>query len=422
MPVSCNKNLKLNLIVPPSPYLIDDLSFPNLGVLYLSAVLKQHNYEVSVIDLHGHADDWNEELIKHADDTSIWGVTCVTPEFPLAVQILKEIRTFYPDARTIIGGSMATCDYHACLLAGFNQVVVGEGEHAILKIMKGSTEKVIKEPDIINLDEIPLPDRNAIDIHRYHYEIDGKNSTNIITSRGCFWGRCRFCCQVWSRKTRYRSPKNVIEELNVIKNMGFDGVMIADDEFFFEKHRDFEICKGLESLDMAYRCLTRSDLIDDEVAEVASRTGCGEILLGIESGSSKILKTINKGVTKEQHEDAIKTLKDYGIKVKALFMIGLPGETRETVEETMLFIEKTQPDICEFTIYTPYPNTVFWDKPKGYDITFDKNRILNGGAWYKGMKGDYVSYVSTSGITAEEIVEIRDGLQGRFGINENPVP
>ncbi len=206
----------------------------------------------------------------------------------------------------------------------------------------------------------------------------------------------------------------MIEELKNIHSMGFDAVMISDDEFFAANKRDLKICKGLKDLGMAYRCLTRSDLVTKEIAKIAAYTGCSEMLLGIESGSSQILKIIRKGITKEQHKDAIKILKENGIRVKALFMIGLPGESYETLEETKRFIEETEPDICEFTIYTPYPNSVFWDDGSNYPIFFNKEKILNSGAWYKGMRGKYVSYVSTPSLTAEEIVEAREEMEKRF--------
>lgn len=406
---------KINLVIPPSPYLIDDLVFPNLGTLYLSAILKQHNYNVSVIDLHGHAEDWREVLAKYRDINAVWGISCVTPEFSVAVQILKEIKSQDPYTDVVIGGPMATCDYRACLFAGFSKVVIGEGEKAILKIMEGCKDKVLKQSFIDNLDDVPFPDRRAIDLSRYHYEIEGKKATNILTSRGCPWSKCRFCCQIWNHQIRYRSAENVINELKVIHNMGFDAVMISDDEFFAARKRDLKICKGLKNLNMSYRCLTRSDLVTEEIAKVAAYTGCSEMLLGVESGSDKILAIIKKGITKKTHKYAIKILKENGIRVKALFMIGLPGESNDTIEETKQFIEDTEPDICEFTIYTPYQNSVFWDEGANYEILFDKLKILNTSAWYKGMKGKYVSHVSTPFLTEGEIVREREEMERRFG-------
>lgn len=401
---------KITFIIPPSPFLIDDLVFPNLGVLYLSSVLKAHSYKVSVIDLHGHANNWMTELMRHDLSDHIIGITAVTPEFPIAVEIMKTIKSNI-GGRIIIGGPAATCDVQRCLLSGFDAVIAGEGEGAILKVMEGSERGVFREDRIENLDEIPFPDRSAIDLKRYHYEIDGKNATNMITSRGCYYSKCRFCCQVWGQTVRFRSADNVIAELNQIHDMGYDGVMLADDEFFFKKERDFEICKALKDLDMSYRCLTRSDLLNDEVVKVAAKTGLGEMLLGIETGSRKISRNINKGMTIEQHKNAIKLCKEHGIRVKALFMVGLPGESKDTIEETKRFIEETKPDTCEFTIYTPYPKSEFWNEPYLYDIGFDTNGILNSGGWYKGIKGNYVSHVRTSSLSAQEIIEIREEME-----------
>lgn len=402
----------INLVTLPSPFLIDDLAFPNLGVLYLSAALKQQGYGVSIIDLHGHSKDWKQVLAK-AGEADVWGISSTTPEFPIAIEAMREIKSA-SKAPVVIGGPMATSAPEECLKAGFDHVIVGEGERAIIRVMKSDRSRVIEEPQINNLDEIPFPDRNAIDMHRYHYETRGKSSTTIMTSRGCYWSRCRFCCQIWGEIVRYRSSQNVIKELEEIWNMGFGGVMMVDDAFFSYKKRDFEICNGLKRLGMPYRCLTRSDLVNEHVARVAADTGCVEVLLGIETGSRQILSTINKGVTIEQHENAIKLLKEHGIKVKGLFMIGLPGETRETIKETEEFVARTKPDICEFTIYTPYPNSEFWNNK--YDIAFNKEEIVNGGAWYKGIRGSYVSRVSTSCLNADEIVKARDDFERRYGI------
>jgi radical SAM superfamily enzyme YgiQ (UPF0313 family) len=207
----------------------------------------------------------------------------------------------------------------------------------------------------------------------------------------------------------------VIKEINMIHDMDFDGTMIVDDEFFSNKKRDLQICKELKELDMSYRCLTRPDLINEDIAKMASDSNCHEMLLGLESGSEKILKLLNKGMTKEQYKKAIKILHDHGIKVKGLFMIGLPGESHDTIDETQRFIEETNPDICEFTIYTPYPNSDFWNNQSSYDISIDKQRILTQGAWYKGKKGEYISYIHTSSLSPKEIIERRDEMHELFG-------
>lgn len=393
--------MKLTFIIPDSKFLINPKTFPNLGILYLSAVLKQAGHEVDVIDLTG-----GGELPEIEAD--VVGISATTPQFPEAVKILSQIKEERRSQWVIAGGPHATVDPDSSLKAGFNQVVKGEGEQAIIEVAEGNTEKIIEMPPIDNLDIIPFPDRDSIDLDSYHYYLDGARTTSMMTSRGCSFN-CAFCCKTWPRQVRFRSKENVLAEARAIRDMGYDGVMMYDDELLFRKERDWGIFYGFERIGLLYRCFTRADLLDEESAQIMASTGCKEVLIGCESGSNKILKNIHKGTTREQNIRAIHLLRKYSIQAKAALIMGLPGESWDTIRETESFVEEAQPDDVDFTICTVYKGSPIADNPDAYDIKFG-----NSYTPYKTKPGGYSVGVSTSHMTAEEIVKARDELEKKF--------
>jgi anaerobic magnesium-protoporphyrin IX monomethyl ester cyclase len=392
----------ISLIIPNSSFLINPRMFPNLGILYLSSVLKKNGYEVEVIDLSG-----GKELPDKEYD--IVGITATTPQFPSACRLLYQIKERNPNSYVVIGGPHATVDPYSCLNAGFDSVVVGEGERAILKIARGERSRIYNEPYIRDLDEIPFPDRDEV-IHNYHAELDGIKCTNQITSRGCVWGRCIFCARTWD-KVRYHSPDYVLSEARLLKELyGIGAIWFFDDEFTMSR-RDFRIFYGLKDLGLIYRCFTRSDFINEDVAKRLSETGCREVLIGVESGSNKIKEIIRKGTTVETDKKAIKLLYEAGVRVKATFIVGLPSETVETLEETERFCEEVKDMVSDFdfSILAVYPGSYLFNHPDEFDL---KWKYVYG--YYKGKPEEYVCNVRTSQLNEEELLYWRDRLERRF--------
>ncbi len=393
---------RILLIIPASPFLLEPKTFPMLGPLYLSAALKRAGYEVEVLDLTGGGEvgDISTDLV---------GITATTPQFPEAVSLLREIKARNPAQGVIIGGPHASVLPAECAAAGFDQVVVGEGEQAIIKAISYPHDRFYAGEQITNLDTIPFPDREAIDIDGYHYYLDSSRTTNMITSRGCPYN-CAFCCHApWGRGVRYRSAGNVLEEARLLKAMGFGGLMFYDDELMMNMKRDREIFVGLGRLGMVYRLFTRANLVDRKRASLLSKTGCVEVLIGCESGSDRILKNINKGTTRDMNLKAIEALKQAGIRVKAALIVGLPGESWGSVAETASFVEAAEPDDVDFTILVVFPGCDIYRHPESYDISFSSCYEP-----YKTIPGQYKAGVSTSHMTAEKIVQARDILERRF--------
>jgi anaerobic magnesium-protoporphyrin IX monomethyl ester cyclase len=395
--------MKFTFIVPDSPFLTDEKVFPFLGPLYLSAVLKQAGHEVTVIDLVQ-----NQEIPPIEADYV--GITATTPQFPRAVEILNTIKNRYPFQKVIIGGPHASANPEECARY-FDMVCVGEGEDFVKDIERArSPHAAASYGKLEDLDSIPFPDREAIDMSKYHYFIDEKRTTSILTSRGCPYN-CAFCCkEPWGRGIRYRSALNVIEEIDILANK-YEGLMLYDDEFFLNSNRDTDIIERLGQKGMVWRCFSRSDIIlkKEGLIKFASQNGLKEILIGCESGSNDILQNINKGTTVAMNKEAIKLLKSMGVRVKAALIIGLPGETPDTIMQTETFCKEVEPDSVDFTVLRVLPGSDIHNNPEKYDLKFKPSYDP-----YKTKPGEYTAGVSTKAMTAKDILDARDYLDKIF--------
>ena len=385
------------LIVPNRPYLINQKALPNLGVLYVSAALKRLGHDVAVLD---YADGW-----KYVD-AGIYGVSVITPDFPKAVEIMRWLRAQGAE-RVVGGGPHASLMPHELLEAGFDGVGVGDGELTMPDLLErdGKIDGWIKR-----LDELPHPDRGALDPWSYEFYVGDVRATSLMTSRGCIYGKCAFCSR-YERGVRFHSAEYVAEELREIRASGFKAVMIYDDEFFTNPRRDGRIVKRLGDLGFTWRAFGRADhlLRNRRVVQEAARNGLAEVLIGVESGSDKVLAAIKKGTTSELNKRAIRLLHSLGVRVKAAFIVGLPGESWETIGETEKFIEETQPEDMDFTILTVYPGSDIWLNPGLYDVEFERAYVQ-----YKGRPGEYEAHVRTSKMSKEEILQARAYLERKY--------
>lgn len=405
--------MKTLLINPNSDFLINEKVFPSLGLLYLSAYLKKYGYgEVSLIDMN------DKKPLPDSVDADVVGFYSNTPQFPTAARLIKEIKKINraKDPLYILGGphvsgkpedALDECDI----------VVAGEGEMALLDILRrkeaqGRQEKVVKYEYIKDIDNLPFPDRDIIDIKSYKYFLEGRLTTTVITSRGCPFG-CNFCANnAWGKTLRMRSPRNVLGEVEMLKDKyGYEAFMFFDDTMTIDRRRMGELCGLLKDLNIIYRCFIRSDTVNKDVLKRMRESGCVEVGIGLESGSQRILKIANKGETVKKNIEAIKLCHNAGIRVKGFFIIGLPGEDKGSVKETVEFLEAANLDDIDITVYKPYPGSYIYRNKKNFDIDFEDDYEH---AWFKGKPGNYSTTTSTKAFSPADILRIRDEIEERF--------
>lgn len=380
----------INFINPRSPFLEREDMMPPLGLMSLVAVLKKAGIPARIID---------QGLGDQIPDGELF-ITATTPQFTEATKLVRR-------PYTVIGGPHASIngDWIDDNLS-FSAVVMGEGEEVIEHIARNKPLGIIKAPRIKDLDSLPFPDR--IDAHRYNWLIEGKKATTMMTSRGCN-GACAFCCKaVMSNGIYFRSATSVIEEVRQLRQEGFGAVMFYDDSIAMKKKRLIEICNGLEKIDIIWRCFVRSDQVDFDIFQRMAWAGCVEVLIGVESGSNKILKNIHKHETAEMHLKAVSAAKRAGIKVKALMIAGLPGENWGTIEDSRRFILQAKPDSLDITVLQVYQGCPIQRNPHKYDLSFSDP------SWYKGRNDEYSSTVFTSAMTGDEILVAREYLWNTF--------
>lgn len=386
----------ITLINPPSPFLLDQLMMPPLGILYVAAALKKQGVEVELVDLA-----LGEQKIPWSD---AYGITANTPQFPFIKQFMNKSPFPNPDAKTCIGGPHATLRPEECLGLGFDAIISGEGECSVFDFL-GGAQGIINAPVILDIDTIPFPDRTLV--QDYDYRVDGKWTTTIMTSRGCPFN-CAFCCKNWVG-VRYRSWQNIVEELEEIKAIGYEGIQFEDDAVWYDPKRDLKVFECLRDLGLVWRAPMRADFVTKERAKIMASSGCKEVFIGVESGSDTILTTINKGTTVQQNKDALKTLHEVGVGVKIGIVLGLPGESEKTLKETWSFCEEMESCITAFGITTlvPYPGSPIHDYPEKFDVQFDKTRTYE-----PHTGGDCI--VSTSFLSNCEISDWRKAFYRRF--------
>ena len=390
------------IVAPPAPFLLDPYVFPPLGALAVATSIRDSGYDVIVHD--GSVED-----IPTGYD--YYGISITTPQFPDAVSALGKIRSMPKKSRVFAGGPHVTIDPDSCLKAGFDGVIMGDGETGLdLSIVYDCTR--IEAP----AKSFPTPDRSFVDIKKYKYLIDDREATSLVTSRGCPYN-CAFCCKsTATNKFKMNSSDVVVDEIKHLKDVyGYKAFMFFDDLFVMNKKRLLNICERIAPWDLKWRCFVRGDVIVRNGLETVLRmkeAGCREVGIGVESGSEEILRSINKGETHEDIKQAIRMLRGADIRVKAFFIIGLPGESPETIEQTRKFLEDCPTDDVDMTIYQPYKGSYIYENKQQFDIGWDSNNL--SASWYKGHPGEYHSNVWTSRMTPDDIEQAQATLEREF--------
>jgi len=374
--------VKIALVIPPALDM-DQMWCPNMpiGIAYLAAVLEKAGYELALIDcpaLRISHKMLRAELASFKPD--VVGITSITPIIEstlLAAQVAKET---CPNVLVVLGGPHATFMDSQILSENpaVDVIVRGEGEQTTLNLLQnfsgfGDLDEVEgitfrKDGDIVrtpnrhfiqNLDELPYPAYHYFDLDKYQFF--GKNVLPILTSRGCPF-QCAYCVssRMVGKGFRARNPNRVVDELEWLRDeQGAGAFSFYDDAFTYDQQRAIKICEGIKkrNIGVPWDCQTRVDQISKEVLVKMKAADCQLVSFGAESGCQKILDAVNKRTTIELNEKAVKLAKDIGLSVAMSVIIGYPGETVDTLEQTFSFIRRTKPDYVYLCLATPYPGT-----------------------------------------------------------------
>lgn len=463
----------VGLIIPQSDFLADQRTFPFLGPLVVAGELERNHNLVEVLDLSGYSQ--TEEIIGEylkESDAQIFGITATTPQFPESVRIAKTIKEANPGAQIIIGGPHATLSYTGyrqdiargrvgrgtnCfkqVQESFDKVVVGDGEMAVFPAIDPThREKIVlaserEDPFFLQQGETEYssrPARHLIDMNSYHYKVDGLKAFSLIAQLGCPY-ECGFCSgrnTDFLRKIRTRSPQSVASEIEQVVSSSMDtgdpyrAVMFYDDELNVSPGTLESLCKELIAvqdrlgMEMRFRGFVKANLFTQEQARLMYQAGFRVLLTGVESGSDYILRAIRKKTTNSINAHCTRIAQDAGLQVKALMSIGHPGETEQTIEESVKWVLDNNPDDVDWTVITPYPGSLYYDAaeydpekkawiyeaklidPKTHqrtkarlwsnDMDFSRNAIF-----YKGIPGEYSCEVFTEELSSEQLIKLRE--------------
>ncbi|MFX0091906.1 MAG: B12-binding domain-containing radical SAM protein [Candidatus Hodarchaeota archaeon] len=378
--------MRILFINPYFRYFGKDI-FP-LGLAYIASIA-QNNNEVKIIDENLGKTKIEDELAKFKPDTV--ALTATTPSYPRAIEIAKLSKK--RGALTIMGGVHVTFRPASALRLGIDVVVRGEGERVFAQLLsnypaledvKGISFKkngqIQHNPDcelIQNLDSLPNPAYHLFELERYKI-------ISSITSRGCPYN-CTYCSAThfWRKKVRYRSIPKVIEEIKLLnQKYNFRLFRFMDSSFTIHEKRTKELCQAIldEDLQFNWSCEARPDQLSNELLETMFDAGCRLVCLGVDSASQEILNRSQRKVQSQEIWDAITRIKAKKMQVRAYVTFGFPGETIESVKQTITYLQQYQPSQILLSLATAYPGTkltenIFVNVPDGWRAKFHGHAI-----------------------------------------------
>jgi radical SAM superfamily enzyme YgiQ (UPF0313 family) len=417
------------LLVNP-PYPISETPSPPLSLALLGAALEKAGAVVEILDLAvvPYRESEIESILSRLSP-QVAGVTCVTMTVKSALQIVRAIKRLAPEVLTVMGGP------HVSFCAGntleqlpeLDCICRGEGENSLVALCRavadgdgfsavpglvwrngGALVENSRSENPVDLDALPPPARHLLPLGRYRAL---GLPPSMITSRGCPFS-CIFCVgrKMGGRRVRYRNPERVADEMAGLAGLGFHQINVADDLFTADADHCLRVCRsiGRRGLSISWTCFSRVDTVSERLLSALAGAGCHTVSFGVESADPGILKTVKKGIRPRQVLDAVSLCVDAGITPQISFILGLPGETRQTVEKTVAFAERLQQMGATFGFHllAPFPGTEVRQRAAQYGLrilsddwqTYDANRAV----------------VETDSITAKELDRIVIGWEDKF--------
>lgn len=387
----------------------EKMIWPQTELAGLAAVMEQVGYSTEILDCIAEEMDWPEfqaYVEKHRPRYMVTNVTAPTLTNDLQTTFLaKPLGTV-----TIAIGShvtpmametlknFPTLDVVIRLEPEFTlrelvqTIDRGETLHGVLGTVFRDKGEIVVNPDrpfIPELDDLPMPLYHKLPLQKYRIPMVKGAYCFVVTSRGCTAG-CRFCIKhvMWQNTVRSHSPERILEEMKELKRLGIDNIHFYADLFTVDREVVIGLCKLIiaDGLKVKWTCNSRVDYIDEEMLPLMKQAGCWMISWGLESGSEEVLKRMRKGIKPEKTRAALELSHKLGMKNWGYFIIGMPGETVETINETIKLSKELPLTLALFHIATPYPGTPFyyeavengWIKAEKWeDMDMDRVTALN---------------------------------------------
>lgn len=388
-----NKTKVLLLNLPTN---IEDISDYNgviqpFGLAMISSYLKLKGCNVTLLDAQAYHMK-REKILRYIQELNpkLIGLPLMTNHLSQTLPFLRDAKRLIPGIITVVGGPHPSAGYKD-LLQNHNEVdiaVIGEGEYTLQEIIENIQQdtpldrikgvayryndqiRVNPFRDFIqDLDSLPFADWESLPMKNYWdaWTIK-KNYVNMILSRGCVFS-CTFCGakNALGNKWRKRSPGHILEEIRLLYDRhNVRNLLFSDSTFNIDNQWVNEICEGILRMDrpLLWGCNIRADTINRETIKLMRKSGCVKLFIGVESADNRMLKNMKKGNSIEKIIDGIRLLNEYGLTPDCGFIIGMPGETEESIKKTIEFAKSLKGSICTFSLAAPFPGQNFMKQQK----------------------------------------------------------
>ncbi|UCF35718.1 MAG: cobalamin-dependent protein [Acidobacteriota bacterium] len=415
------------LLVRAKPTFMDMILGIPIGLAYCAAVAEKAGHEVEILDLalEKSVESAHQLLRERMGGSSydMAGMTCMTVEYPGAVETARVIRECDPSIPIVFGGQHPTIEPDEVIQNGVcDYLVVGEGEETFVELVRaieqrtdpgkipgllfhrdGSPFRTPPRPATVDVEELPWPAYHLLEVDRYfemesaRYTPRHKRAIQIFTSRGCPW-RCTYCHDLFGKKFRARSADNVFGEMKMLYDRyGVREYMIEDDIFNLDIERAKQICDlilGSEmngNIHMQFGNGLRLERFDEELVRKMAQAGTHHIAVAIESASPRIQKLIKKNLHLNKAKDVLSWMRKYRINTLGFFMIGFPSETVDEIEQTIEFARQTELDEALFSIVIPYAGTEI-NKMVYEQGLYDPDEVARHGSKVVTIKSEHFDF------------------------------
>jgi anaerobic magnesium-protoporphyrin IX monomethyl ester cyclase len=408
------------------PYCLDerlhaeDVSVVPQGVYYIAALLREHAYDVEILNwhaVHKSPDKIRHTLTKKIPD--VIGFSILHANRWGGIEIARIAKQINPDIKIVFGGIGATFLWEHFLthFPEIDYVVIGEGEYPFLNLIDGLRDGEVdkidhikglayrqgrqairnEDPDgICDLDQLPTPARY------FSYQ-------HVSLTRGCA-ANCNFCGspQFWDRQVRFHSPDYFVDQLDRLYKQGIRFFYVSDDTFTINRNRVIKICKKIieKKLEINWAAISRVDMIAEDLLYWMRKAGCIQISYGVESGSEKIRRFLGKNISNQQICRAFELTQKYGIMARAYFIYGCPQESRQTIQATLDLIDKIKPLSTIFYILDLFPGTALYDD-------YRRRFKLTDDIWLN-RREDIMYFETDSSLSRDLILTFGRKLRTRF--------